>query len=150
MDYNEWASSKTFQVGDTLVFKYDPGFHNVMRVSRSDFRSCNVTVPISTYTTGNDSIVIPGSGHYYYICGFVGHCEAGQKVDIRVPKSRQSALVPIVGPVRAPNETAYTDASSFGPMAPSPSPSSGKSLKFYSGPFSCNFWLLIVFVWAFC
>ncbi|KAL6516073.1 hypothetical protein OROGR_019378 [Orobanche gracilis] len=152
MDYNEWASSKTFQVGDILVFKYDPGFHNVMRVSRSDFRSCNVTDPISIYATGNDSIVIPGPGHYYYICGFVGHCEAGQKVDLRVPKSRQSTLVPVVSPAQAPNETAFTNAFSFGSMAPtpSPSPSSGKSLKLHSGSFSCNFWLLIVFVWAFC
>ncbi|GER39526.1 early nodulin-like protein [Striga asiatica] len=31
VDYNQWASSKTFQVGDTLVFEYDQAFHNVMQ-----------------------------------------------------------------------------------------------------------------------
>ncbi|KAK6164670.1 hypothetical protein DH2020_001534 [Rehmannia glutinosa] len=145
VDYNKWASSKTFQVGDTLVFEYDPRFHNVVQVSRSEFHSCNASVPLSTYATGNDSIVIRSSGHYYYICGFVGHCQAGQKVDIRVPKSHRSAT----SPIQAPHETEAPKASYIGPQAPSPSPSSGESLVFNNGLFSCNVGLLLILVWGF-
>lgn len=57
-----------------------------MQVNPSNFRSCNISTPIRTYSTGNDSIIIKIPGHYYYICGFQGHCQAGQKVDIRVLK----------------------------------------------------------------
>ncbi|XP_070035751.1 mavicyanin-like [Nicotiana tomentosiformis] len=100
-DYHMWASTKTFQVGDTLaffinyclngaeVFQYNQQLHNVVRVSLSDFHSCNAGNPIVTYSSGNDSITIVGPGHYYYICGFRGHCQAGQKLDIRVPKNYQ-------------------------------------------------------------
>ncbi|CAN4098183.1 unnamed protein product [Withania somnifera] len=86
VDYHMWASTKTFQVADTLVFQYNQQFHNLMRVSLSDFHSCNASNPIVSYSTGNDTITIHGPGHYYYICGFQGHCQTGQKVDIRVQK----------------------------------------------------------------
>nr|XP_016447135.1 PREDICTED: mavicyanin-like [Nicotiana tabacum] len=118
IDYHMWASTKTFQVGDTLghgfeswnqsatevlalgiftncclngaeVFQYNQQLHNVVRVSLSDFHSCNAGNPIATYSSGNYSITIVGPGHYYYICGFRGHCQAGQKLDIRVPKAYQ-------------------------------------------------------------
>ncbi|KZV17037.1 mavicyanin-like [Dorcoceras hygrometricum] len=102
VDYNQWASSKIFQVDDTLLFSYDPQYHNVLEVSRSDFHSCDATAPISAYSTGNDSIQIRSSGHYFYICGFVGHCQAGQKVDIRVPLSIQPTETLASGPAPAP------------------------------------------------
>ncbi|KAI3449638.1 hypothetical protein Pfo_006303 [Paulownia fortunei] len=149
VDYNNWASSKTFQVGDTLLFKYDPRYHNVLQVSRSDFHSCDATAPISTYATGNDSIVIHSPGHYYYICGFVGHCQAGQKVDIRVPRSHRPAAIPILSPIEAPHGSSVPKASSVGPMAPSPSPSSGECLLFCNRLFSCNFGLLLILAWVF-
>ncbi|GFP92294.1 mavicyanin [Phtheirospermum japonicum] len=149
VDYNTWASSKTFQIGDTLIFEYDPRFHNVMQVSRSDFHSCNAAAPISTYATGNDSIVIHSPGHYYYICGFVGHCQAGQKVDIRVPKSHRPASVPISSPAQVPHGTEGPEASPIGPVAPSPSPSGGESTLLNNGLFSYNVGLLLILVWVF-
>ncbi|XP_055832076.1 mavicyanin-like isoform X1 [Solanum dulcamara] len=69
VDYHMWASSRTFQ--------YNQQLHNVIRVSLSDFHSCNAFHPIVSYSTGNDTITINGPGHYYYICGFQGHCLAG-------------------------------------------------------------------------
>ncbi|ONI13171.1 hypothetical protein PRUPE_4G207500, partial [Prunus persica] len=54
VDYNEWASTKDFHVNDTLIFTYNNQFHNVM------------------------------SGHFYFLCGTPGHCQAGQNVDINV------------------------------------------------------------------
>ncbi|KAG9456453.1 hypothetical protein H6P81_000961 [Aristolochia fimbriata] len=84
MDYKAWAASKTFRVGDTIVFEYNKQFHNVLQVNQSDFRSCNASSPIASHTSGNDSIAIKRKGHYFFICGFPGHCAGGQKVDIRV------------------------------------------------------------------
>ncbi|KAL6516074.1 hypothetical protein OROGR_019379 [Orobanche gracilis] len=138
-DYDKWALSKIFKVGDTIVFEYDPGFHSVLQVSQSDFHSCNTAAPISTYTTGNDSIVINNSGHYYYICGFMGHCEAGQKVDITVTDSRKPVVESVSSPANAPSQTAVPKATFGSPVTPS----SGESLMF-----SSNVGLLLVLLWA--
>ncbi|KAL3849871.1 hypothetical protein ACJIZ3_011753 [Penstemon smallii] len=123
VDYNKWASSKNFRVGDILLFEYDPLYHNVRQVSRSDFHSCDSTSPIATYSTGNDSITIRSPGHYYYICSFLGHCQAGQKVDVRVTKSVRPADIPSPNPSEAPML-----ASPIGPVESSPSTNTGVSL----------------------
>lgn len=68
----------------SLVFEYNKEFHNVVRVTHKNFNACNATAPYATWATGNDSFTITRPGHYYFICGFPGHCWAGQKVDIRV------------------------------------------------------------------
>ncbi|XP_022869078.1 mavicyanin-like [Olea europaea var. sylvestris] len=129
VDYNTWASSKTFQIGDTLIFNYDAKFHNVLQVALPDFHSCNSSSPLATYSTGNDSITITSPGHYYYTCGFVGHCEAGQKVDIRVPKALQPTAVPVSSPIRAPpSHKAVPTTSPSGSFTPSPSQNRAESL----------------------
>ncbi|KAL9993855.1 putative Blue (type 1) copper binding protein [Helianthus debilis subsp. tardiflorus] len=84
--YATWASSKSFRVVDTLLFRYNPTAHDVMQVNQHGFRSCNITTPWKTYNTGNDSFIIKAPGHYYFICSFPSHCEAGQKLDVRVLK----------------------------------------------------------------
>ncbi|XP_054820726.1 uclacyanin 1-like [Prosopis cineraria] len=86
VDYKNWAASKIFQVGDTIIFEYNPEYHNVMRVTYEMYKSCNVSAgtPIETFNTGNDSIKINNHGHNLFMCGFPGHCLKGQKVDINV------------------------------------------------------------------
>ncbi|MCL7051221.1 hypothetical protein MKW94_023451 [Papaver nudicaule] len=84
-NYNVWVSENTFHVGDYLHFVYSPEFHNVLQVTSSDYESCNTTAPLATYATGNDYIPIMGDAdHYYFICGFPGNCDSGQKVLIEV------------------------------------------------------------------
>ncbi|KAL6564355.1 hypothetical protein OROMI_015805 [Orobanche minor] len=142
--YNQWALSKTFKVGDTIVFEYDPEFHSVLQVSQSDFHSCNTATPISSYTTGNDSIVINNSGHYYYICGVMGHCEAGQKIDITVTDSHKPAIEPVSSPANTPSQTVVPKTRS----GSSVTPSSGESLVFNNGLFSSNVGLLLILLCA--
>ncbi|KAG0490895.1 hypothetical protein HPP92_007758 [Vanilla planifolia] len=101
-NYSTWASSKKFQIGDTIVFVYNKAFHDVLEVNKADYHSCNSASPIATHATGNDSIAITRYGHRFFICGFPGHCAAGQKVDIRVAKNPMAAapsveLVPSAG-----------------------------------------------------
>ncbi|KAM7268171.1 hypothetical protein ACFE04_010337 [Oxalis oulophora] len=73
VDYQEWVSQKSFYVGDTIEFQYNNKFHN---------------------------IVLEKAEHYYFLCGYPGHCQAGQKLDILVklasspPPSNQMASSP--------------------------------------------------------
>ncbi|KAJ6710082.1 BLUE COPPER PROTEIN [Salix koriyanagi] len=85
VDYHDWAATKNFHVGDTLVFNYNNQFHNVKQVAHPGFESCNATSPIATYTNGSDTVALEKLGHFYFICGYPGHCQAGQKIDILNP-----------------------------------------------------------------
>ncbi|XP_070048338.1 mavicyanin-like [Nicotiana tabacum] len=88
VDYNDWAFSKNFQVNDILNFNYNNKYHNVMQVSSQEYYSCTVTDPMATLNTGKDSFTLSAPGDYYYVCGFPGHCQIGQKVHIQVSGSQ--------------------------------------------------------------
>lgn len=108
------------------VFEYNPNFHNVLHVNHSDFQSCKFTAPIATYSTGKESITIKQPGHYYYICGIPGHCDVGQKVDIRVTGSSKPSLSPGPTPRSSPSPSTEVPLSGGSPKAaevPSPSQS---------------------------
>ncbi|CAB4286897.1 unnamed protein product [Prunus armeniaca] len=98
VDYNKWASAKDFHVSDTLIFAYNNQFHNVMQVSDQDFQSCNATSAIATYTSGSDTFTLKRPGHFYFLCGAPGHCQAGQKVDIKVTLPVPESLIPSPSP----------------------------------------------------
>ncbi|KAE9596469.1 putative cupredoxin [Lupinus albus] len=102
VDYNNWASTKNFQLGDTIIFEYGAEFHNVMRVTHAMYQSCNASSPITTFTSGNDSIKITNQGHHFFICGIPGHCQMGQKVDINVLKVSAAKAPTPSSPAPAP------------------------------------------------
>ncbi|KAJ8480497.1 hypothetical protein OPV22_024224 [Ensete ventricosum] len=101
-NYTAWAISQSFKMGDTVVFKYNKNFHNVLEVSKADYKACNAASPIAAYTSGNDSITLKRRGHHFFICGVSGHCSAGQKVDVRIAKLTASSAAPSVSPVASP------------------------------------------------
>ncbi|KAJ0045814.1 hypothetical protein Pint_04133 [Pistacia integerrima] len=122
VDYKKWASTKNFHVGDEILFNYNDQFHSVKEVTHQDFRSCNAASPMAAYTTGSDSITLKNLGHHYFLCGFPGHCEAGQKVDIMgTPVSLR--------PSASPNYPSSPSASSQ-LTAPSPALNTASSLQF--------------------
>ncbi|KAL9271165.1 Mavicyanin-like protein [Drosera capensis] len=106
-DYHLWAASKTFHVGDAILFQYTRDFQNVEQVSRAEYKSCSVRYPIATYNSGNDSITIRRPGHYFYLCSLPGHCEAGQKVDFRVRRTRPPPTSPSASPSLSPAPTLH-------------------------------------------
>ncbi|KAL5701858.1 hypothetical protein ACHQM5_027150 [Ranunculus cassubicifolius] len=127
-NYTQWSSTKTFIVGDVVVFRYNKAFHNVMQVSHEAFNDCNTSSPMAIYTTGDDSVTIKKNGHYYYLCGVPGHCQAGQKVDIRVVGKGSNTLPP-TGAAMPPSTTG-SEPSEQGPTAPgssAPGPSAANS-----------------------
>ncbi|KAL6191868.1 hypothetical protein ACLB2K_038257 [Fragaria x ananassa] len=114
-DYHQW-SSKEFHVGDTLLFSYSP-YHNVIEVTKQGFESCDPSSPIAAYDSGSDSITLERPGHYYFLCGIPGHCNAGQKVEVVV----SSLPTPVDNPVSSLSPAPSGLAS---PSTPSPAPSS--------------------------
>ncbi|XVE66014.1 hypothetical protein DITRI_Ditri08aG0047500 [Diplodiscus trichospermus] len=135
IDYKRWAATKTFRVGDIILsllhmvnflqwcqdcglklfFKYNAQFHNVMQVTHPMYKACNVSAPLATYTTGNDSINITRKGHQFFFCGVPGHCQAGQKVDINVLRTFE------IAPTPAPSRQTPPSVPSAGVHAPLPS-----------------------------
>ncbi|PAN44426.1 hypothetical protein PAHAL_9G042100 [Panicum hallii] len=120
INYTDWTTKKTFHVGDIIEFTYPQGIHNVLEVTKADYDSCTNSTPIATHTSGDDKIAIKRPGHRFFICGVPGHCAAGQKVNIRVPKPRSSDA-PSKAPAPAPTRSAAaTPSGSSEPSAASP------------------------------
>ncbi|XP_071742562.1 blue copper protein 1b-like [Rutidosis leptorrhynchoides] len=74
-DYQIWAKDKVFFVGDTLVFNYPPGAHNVVKVNATDFQKCTTSSSNGILTSGSDVITLLTPGVKWYICGVGKHCE---------------------------------------------------------------------------
>ncbi|CAA7033444.1 unnamed protein product [Microthlaspi erraticum] len=135
-DYEAWASSRTFKVGDSLVFEYDNEYHDVTEVTPNDFELCEPSSPLARYETGSDTVSLTKPGIRYFICGFPGHCKVGQKLQILVlPASLGPVAAPVPGPVRSrsssssPSPSPLADAPvnkapqyQMGPSSPSPAP----------------------------
>ncbi|XP_020584565.1 mavicyanin-like [Phalaenopsis equestris] len=101
--YTGWAKSKKFHVGDVLLFRYDKQIHNVVQVDKKGYHKCNAAKPIAGFNTGHDSVTIRSDEHLYFICGTPGHCEAGQKLRIKVSRSK----VPVVEPPPPINQASF-------------------------------------------
>ncbi|XP_010418739.1 PREDICTED: mavicyanin-like [Camelina sativa] len=112
--YKRWSTSKTFYLGDSLIFQYNKALHNVMEVSSQDFESCNPNSPLTTYQSQYEPGLLNRTGHFYFICGVPGHCESGQKLDVLVMPASLDKITP--SPINQPD-----NRSSSNPE-PNPSP----------------------------
>ncbi|XP_042016916.1 mavicyanin-like [Salvia splendens] len=138
--YNSWTASKNFQVGDTILFEYNKEFHNVVRVTHKNFNECNPTAPYASWATGNDSFPITKTGHYYFICGLPSHCQAGQRVDIRVTQRT---------PTQSPSPSPKPAIDTPDTVAPTPAPAPSAvhpSKKSASSSLQSHFMLLMFVV----
>ncbi|WOL19192.1 early nodulin-like protein 1 [Canna indica] len=80
--YNQWAIRNRFHVGDSLHFEY----HNdsVLVVDRQNYGECNTADPLIEYDDGDTTFRFDRYGFFYFISGEPGHCEAGQRLIVRV------------------------------------------------------------------
>uniref|UniRef100_A0A7C9DGI0 Phytocyanin domain-containing protein n=1 Tax=Opuntia streptacantha TaxID=393608 RepID=A0A7C9DGI0_OPUST len=85
VDYAVWSNSKTFLIGDTLVFEYGSG-HRVDEVSERDYKTCRSRAenPINRDIKGSTTILLPTPGQRYFICGVIPHCGSGMKLAVNV------------------------------------------------------------------
>ncbi|KAK6913914.1 Phytocyanin domain [Dillenia turbinata] len=135
-DYNKWASSKTFHVGDIILFQYNAQYHNVMLVTRTDYKACNTSAPVEKNTSGNYSYTITTLGHHYFLCGVPGHCQSGQKVEINAVGS--SSVAPASAPAPSPSGSS--------PSGVTPSPAAGGApLNLMAGVSAKLWWALGIF-----
>ncbi|XAR66749.1 hypothetical protein NMG60_11013073 [Bertholletia excelsa] len=123
-DFNKWSSKIRFQIGDSLVLKYDPKADSVLQVSEEDFESCNGSKPIRVYSDGDTKIALDRSGPFYFISGAEGHCEKGQKMVVRVLSPRHGSRIhPSVASISVPPSSAPAPAPSPAALAiPAPAP----------------------------
>uniref|UniRef100_M4CU40 Phytocyanin domain-containing protein n=1 Tax=Brassica campestris TaxID=3711 RepID=M4CU40_BRACM len=91
--------------GESLASSSLHKFHNVKQVSRRDFLSCNATSALATYNSGSDTVALKNPGHYYFLCGFPGHCQAGQKLHVLVvaTSTASPSLSPDLSPAPSPS-----------------------------------------------
>ncbi|KAH9299509.1 hypothetical protein KI387_031191, partial [Taxus chinensis] len=109
-NYTTWASTKTFVVGDTLVFNYVSSAHNVLEVTKSAYDSCLASNPTQTHTGGTTSITLTTAGNRYFICGITGHCAGGMKLGITVAAGNSTtpaATTPTTGSSSGPNSAGH-------------------------------------------
>ncbi|MCL7024316.1 hypothetical protein MKW94_008383 [Papaver nudicaule] len=105
-DVQDWCASKSFSVGDNLVFMYKPVM-NVLEVNESAYNDCNLDNPISVTGGTLDIVNLDAPGTRYFICGTQGHCSLGMKVRI-VVKDRKPKISPRPSPRRSPPPSSNT------------------------------------------
>ena len=88
----------------------------MLTVTAAAFSACNVTTPLLDSTSGNDSLVL-AAGSNYYICGFPGHCSAGQKVVINATAAPPGSPTPPGTTAPAPNGAAGNAVTVFQVLA---------------------------------
>ncbi|XP_058221791.1 blue copper protein 1a-like [Rhododendron vialii] len=129
VSYVEWAAKQTFVVGDSLVFNYKPGTHNVIKVSVPDYVSCTIPVGAVPLTTGDDVIQLQTPGNHSYICGISNHCTLGMRLLIFVSGE--------ASPSPAPSSTS---GGGITELAPPPSAATG-----IIASWKCHAWVVGVF-----
>ncbi|URE18206.1 Plastocyanin-like domain [Musa troglodytarum] len=80
--YNRWAMRNRFHVGDSVYFKYKND--SVLVVDREAYGDCNTTDPLLAFDDGNTTFRFDRYGFFFFISGTPGHCEAGQRLIVRV------------------------------------------------------------------
>ncbi|KAJ4839227.1 hypothetical protein Tsubulata_007758 [Turnera subulata] len=91
--YDEWASNKAFQIGDSVVFNWTgTRTHTATLVSKEEYDNCTKTTGLifSTRVT----FTYDENGTFYYVCNVGTHCEQGQKVTIKIGNGIASAATP--------------------------------------------------------
>jgi plastocyanin len=104
--YQQWASSVSISVGDSIEFNYEEGAHTVHLLSNSaDFAACNTGSGVTLSTSGPPTtyVVKPTDpSTLYFICTVDSHCLDGQKVAIDI---KGTGLTPVSPPVSPPVAT---------------------------------------------
>ncbi|CAA6670387.1 unnamed protein product [Spirodela intermedia] len=92
--YTDWANGQTFAVGDSLVFNFNTGAHDVLEVTRANYDACTTSNPIMTHNTGPATVELTAAGTRYFICGVNGHCTASTPSGTPPPPPSSGAPTP--------------------------------------------------------
>ncbi|XP_031106116.1 early nodulin-like protein 1 [Ipomoea triloba] len=123
--YNEWAIQNRFRIGDTLYFKYQDD--SVLEVSYADYTNCDVSNPVVKFDDGETVFEFRRSGLFFFISGRRGHCNAGQKLIVRV--LHPSEAVSAAGPAPSPGPAAARGGDEWDPHNLGPPPGHNSTSK---------------------
>ncbi|MED6221178.1 hypothetical protein PIB30_051965 [Stylosanthes scabra] len=84
-----WASSANFIVGDDLVFSYTP-VYDVVEVNQGGYDTCTIANALATYNSGETVIHLATPGTRYFVCGRLGHCQQGLKLQVQIAAQDQA------------------------------------------------------------
>ncbi|KAL6331203.1 hypothetical protein AAG906_009631 [Vitis piasezkii] len=101
--YSTWASAYTFRVGDTLVFNFTTGSHDVAKVTKEAFNACNSSSPLTMLNTGPANYTLNSTGENYFFCAVGSHCSQGQKLSISVSASSSESPASPPGTTSTPS-----------------------------------------------
>ncbi|XP_076959685.1 early nodulin-like protein 9 [Bidens hawaiensis] len=134
--YNQWAEKNRFQVGDTLLFKYDDDKDSVLEVSKEDYDNCNTENPIAKHNDGHTVIKFDRSGPHYFISGVSDHCKNNEKLVVVVIADRSHKSPPSPSPSGSESPTPPSDVK---PPSSSPNGASSvvMSLLCFMGALAC-------------
>ncbi|KAG8379830.1 hypothetical protein BUALT_Bualt07G0130200 [Buddleja alternifolia] len=125
VSYANWASGRTFVVGDILVFNFMTNQHDVLQVPQASYAACTQDNAIgSVITTGPANITLDSAGDHHYICTVGRHCLAGQRLAITVSSTPGAANPPMTTPPTTPT-TPSPASTQPDACAPTPSTTSG-------------------------
>ncbi|KAJ6435827.1 hypothetical protein OIU84_000953 [Salix udensis] len=86
--YEEWASQKTFQIGDSIVFNSTTGNHTATEVdTREEYDYCTKTgsiVKVPQRVGASYKRNFDANGTLYFLCSEGTDCEQGQKMIVKV------------------------------------------------------------------
>ncbi|XP_068343182.1 mavicyanin-like [Pyrus communis] len=116
--YSSWAAKHTFKVGDTLVFQFTTGRHDVTTLTKKAYDECNNTDILGVLNQGPASYSLNETGDYYFICSFPGHCSEGQKLSIKVTASPAAPPSDSKAPASQPTTTAPPPSDTKTPLSP--------------------------------
>ncbi|XP_059645929.1 cucumber peeling cupredoxin-like [Cornus florida] len=122
--YSAWAANQTFVVGDVLVFNFINGTHDVARVTKAAYESCNTTNTTTLTTTSPARINLSAAGEYFFLCTFPQHCSLGQKLAINVTAAAASPSPTPTASPPSPTPTASPPSPTASPPSPTASPPS--------------------------
>ncbi|GLT96558.1 hypothetical protein SLE2022_141710 [Rubroshorea leprosula] len=157
-DLQTWASSQTFSAGDNLIFQYTPN-HDVLEVTKSDYNNCQSSNALQSYNDGNTIIPLTSVGKRYFICGTIGHCLQGMKVEIDtlanavIPPLPSESKSPSSSPSLSPDvPEVHIPEASLTPSSlslPTPTPPSSANKESFQTSLILGFCLVAMMLLAF-
>ncbi|KAK1583704.1 hypothetical protein Q3G72_026236 [Acer saccharum] len=118
--YSNWATGKTFEVDDELLFNFATGVHDVAIVTKAAYDSCNAANPINRFQTGPATVRLNNTGDMYFICTVGSHCSQGQKLSINVVADDDTPPSPPPPTGTPPPTTGTTPPTTTNTTSPTP------------------------------
>ncbi|XP_022899301.1 early nodulin-like protein 1 [Olea europaea var. sylvestris] len=83
-EFNKWAKKTHFQIGDSLVLKYNSKTYSVLEVNEEDYKICNNANPIKSHNDRETTFSVEKSCPFFFISGAEEHCQKGQRLEVMV------------------------------------------------------------------